>query len=87
MTERVQRLTMSVPEAAAELGISPKKAYELTHAADFPAFKLGTRTLVSRDGLRDWVRKRSEKGKAPVRRQPHEREGENSLDSMFSPAF
>ena len=67
MTERVQRLTMSVYEAAEELGISPKKVYELTHAADFPAFKLGTRTRVSRDGLREWVRKRSEKeGAAPV---------------------
>ena len=64
MTERVQRLTMSVPEAAEELGISPKKAYELAHTADFPAFKLGTRTRVSRDGLREWVRKRSEKEEA-----------------------
>lgn len=36
----------------------------LTHAADFPAFKLGTRTRVSRDGLREWVRKRSEKEEA-----------------------
>ena len=68
MTERVQRLTMSVYEAAEELGISPKKTYELTHAADFPAFKLGTRTRVFRDGLREWVRKRSEKeGAAPVK--------------------
>lgn len=64
MTERVQRLTMSVYEAAEELGISPKKAYELTRTADFPAFKLGTRTRVSRDGLREWVRKRSEKEEA-----------------------
>lgn len=63
--ERVQRLTMSVYEAAEELGISPKKAYELAHTADFPAFKLGTRTRVSRDGLREWVRKRSEKKKPP----------------------
>ncbi|MBS6864963.1 MAG: helix-turn-helix domain-containing protein [Oscillospiraceae bacterium] len=55
---------MSVYEAAEELGISPKKVYELTHAADFPAFKLGTRTRVSRDGLREWVRKRSEKEEA-----------------------
>ena len=56
MTERAERLTMSVSEAAAELGISPKKAYELAHSADFPSFKIGTRTVVSRDGLREWVR-------------------------------
>ena len=43
MTDRVERLTMSVSEAAAELGISPKKAYELAHSADFPSFKIGTR--------------------------------------------
>ena len=46
MTDRVERLTMSVSEAAAELGISPKKAYELAHSADFPSFKIGTRTVV-----------------------------------------
>lgn len=64
MTDRAERLTMSVSEAAAELGISPKKAYELAHSADFPAFKIGTRTVVYRDGLREWVRKRSEKESA-----------------------
>ena len=64
MTDRAERLTMSVSEAAAELGISPKKAYELAHSADFPSFKIGTRTVVYRDGLREWVRKRSEKESA-----------------------
>jgi len=54
----------NTPEAAAELGISPKKAYELAHSADFPSFKIGTRTVVYRDGLREWVRKRSEKESA-----------------------
>mgnify|MGYP000310481797 CR=1 FL=1 len=33
MTERVQRLTLSVAEMAEELGISTKTAYNLTHVA------------------------------------------------------
>lgn len=56
MTERVKRLTMSVAEAAEELGISVPTAYALTHRADFPALWIGHRVRISRDGLRDWVR-------------------------------
>ncbi len=64
MTEQTEHIAMNVKQVAAELGISDKKAYELTHTADFPSFKLGTRTIVYRDGLREWVRKRSEKESA-----------------------
>lgn len=55
MNKRTERLTMSVSEAAAELGISTKTAYDLTHLDGFPAIRIGRRTLVSRDGLRRWV--------------------------------
>lgn len=51
-----ERLTMSVAEAADHLGISLKSAYTLTHRADFPVIKIGRRTRISRDGLREWVR-------------------------------
>lgn len=50
-----ERLTLSVAEAAQMLGISAPKAYELTHRADFPAFRIGNRTLVSRRLLEKWV--------------------------------
>ena len=50
-----ERLTLSVAEAAQMLGISATKAYELTHRADFPAFRIGNRTLVSRRLLEKWV--------------------------------
>lgn len=56
MTERVERLTMSVSEAAAELGVSTKKMYDVVHRRDFPTVKIGTRIRVSREGLREWVR-------------------------------
>ena len=50
-----EKLTLSVAEAAQMLGISAPKAYELTHRADFPAFRIGKRTLVSRRLLEKWV--------------------------------
>lgn len=56
MNERLQRLTISVEEMAEELGISTKTAYDLTHRQDFPTIKIGTRTRVSTEGLREWVR-------------------------------
>lgn len=50
-----EKLTLSVAEAAQMLGISAPKAYELTHRADFPAFRIGNRTLVNRRLLEKWV--------------------------------
>lgn len=57
-----ERLLLTVEEIAQELRICKKNAYDLTHRADFPTIKLGRRTLVSRDGLREWVRKQEQNG-------------------------
>ena len=57
MTERVQRLTMSVSEMSDELGISTKTGYALTHVPGFPVIRIGHRVRVSREGLTEWVRK------------------------------
>lgn len=51
-----ESLTMSVAEAAEQLGICTKSCYTLTHRADFPVIKIGRRTRISREGLREWVR-------------------------------
>lgn len=51
-----EKLTMSVAEAAAQLGICEKSAYTLTHRADFPTIKIGRRIRISREGLREWIR-------------------------------
>lgn len=53
-------LTMSVEEAAQQLGICTKSCYTLTHRQDFPTVKIGRRTRVSREGLREWVRQQEQ---------------------------
>lgn len=60
MTEKAKRLTMSVPEAAEALGVARSTMYQIIHRADFPAFKLGNRTLISRSGLEEWVKAQGE---------------------------
>ena len=56
MTERVQRLTMSVSEMSEELGISSKTGYALTHLPGFPVIRIGHRVRISREGLAEWVK-------------------------------
>ena len=51
----MEKLTVSVKELAAMLGISRPKAYELVRRADFPAVWLGRRVVVPVDGLKQWL--------------------------------
>lgn len=55
MTERVERLTMTVEEAAQALGISRKAVYNLIHQEGFPVLWIGRCARVNREGLRRWV--------------------------------
>ena len=55
-----ENLTMSVKEAAQQLGICTKSCYTLTHRQDFPTIKIGRRTRISREGLREWVRQQEQ---------------------------
>ena len=48
-------LTLSVPEMAAALGISRAGAYELVRTEGFPALKIGTRIVIPKDKLKEWV--------------------------------
>ena len=48
-------LMLSVPEMAAALGISRAGAYELVRTEDFPALKIGSRIVIPKDKLREWV--------------------------------
>lgn len=50
-------LAVSAAEAARMLDISKPTLYKLIHQQDFPSFRVGGRTLISVDGLRDWVRR------------------------------
>lgn len=58
----VDKLAYSPTETAQVLGVSRPTVYRLMKRADFPAFKVGSRTLVSADGLRAWVQAQAERG-------------------------
>lgn len=53
------KIALSVTETAAALGVSRPTVYTLLHRQDFPAFRVGGRTLVSAEGLREWVAARA----------------------------
>ena len=50
-----RRATLTVAELQESLGISRPEAYDLVKQEDFPAFRIGRKILVSRDGLRHWI--------------------------------
>lgn len=53
--QKVQKIALSIDETADALGVSRPTVYNLLHRRDFPAFKVGGRTLVSAEGLQRWV--------------------------------
>lgn len=54
-------LMLLVPEMAAALGISRAGAYELARSEGFPALRIGTRIVIPKDKLQEWVDKQTEK--------------------------
>ena len=54
-------LMLSVPEMGAALGISRAVAYELARSEGFPALRIGTRIVIPKDKLQEWVDKQTEK--------------------------
>ena len=51
-----EKLTITVTEMAAMLGVSRPTAYQILKREDFrAAFKIGSRTLISVEALRAWV--------------------------------
>ena len=54
-------LMLSVPEMAAVLGISRAGAYELARSEGFPALRIGTRIVIPKDKLQEWVDRQIEK--------------------------
>ena len=59
---RQEKLVLSVPEAAALLGISSSKRYEVVRIQGFPAIKVGKRVLVNAKKLEAWLDEMTEKG-------------------------
>ena len=62
----MERIAVSVTEAAQMLGMCPKTVYQLTRRADFPAFKAGNRTVISVEGLQESVRRQAPGEGTPV---------------------
>lgn len=60
MADKLDPLAVSPAECARLLGVSRPKVYDLINRGDFPSFKVGTRTLISVEGLRVWIAKQSE---------------------------
>lgn len=54
-------LMLSVPEMGAALGISRAGAYELARSEGFPALRIGTRIVIPKDKLQEWVDKQTER--------------------------
>jgi len=59
----MDKLTLSVDEAAALSGIGRDKLYELTKRPDFPALRLGRRILISRNAFEEWIEREATKGR------------------------
>jgi excisionase family DNA binding protein len=53
--EQSERLTMTVAEAAAVLGVSPSAAYGYVRMGQIPSIRLGRRILIPVSGLRELV--------------------------------
>ena len=64
-TSATPRAAYTVKEAAQALGMSHQTIYNLIHADDFPAVKIGGRTLVPVAALDDWLESKMRSGKRP----------------------
>ena len=51
----MEKMALNVTEVSEVLGVSRPVVYQLLKRADFPSFKIGKRTLVSREALQKWV--------------------------------
>lgn len=58
----MEKLTLSVPEAAAVVGISARYMYDLVKTEGFPTIQVGRRLLVSAPGLTRWLEAQAQKG-------------------------
>lgn len=56
----IDKIAVSVDEAAELLSVSPRFMYDLINQYGFPSFKAKGRTLISKEGLQEWVRQQAE---------------------------
>lgn len=63
---QIEKMALSITEAAKLLGVSRPTMYTLVNRADFPSFRVGSRRLIPVDGLRDWMAKQASGGEAVI---------------------
>lgn len=51
----IPKMTLTVEQMADELNISKPTAYNLVKSEGFPAFAIGHRLLINRQGLQQWL--------------------------------
>lgn len=61
MADKLEPLAYSTAQGAQVLNISRPTLYKLMQDPTFPKFKIGTRTMIPADGLREWVRAQTRK--------------------------
>lgn len=57
-------LVLSVPEMAAVLGISRIVAYDLARSKGFPSIRIGTRLIIPKENLMEWIQEQLQKKEA-----------------------
>lgn len=61
----MEKMTLTVKEAAQMLNVSVPTMYDLTHRADFPVIIVGQRRrVIPIDQFKEWIAKESRKGNA-----------------------
>lgn len=59
--DKLEPLAYSTTQGAQVLNISRPTLYRLMQDPSFPKFKIGARTMIPADGLREWVRAQTRK--------------------------
>lgn len=61
----MEKVTMSVQELSAQLGISLPRAYALAKSPGFPSIRIGMRILIPVDAFREWLAARCDTNEQP----------------------
>lgn len=61
VSDKLEILSYNTVEASRALNISRPTLYKLLQDPNFPKFKIGNRTLIPAEGLREWVKQQAAK--------------------------
>lgn len=63
---------LSVSNLASVLGVTQKTAYDYLQAGELPAYRIGTRWLILRDEVKDFIAQSSRYGSSRLSQEPSE---------------